>query len=167
MRRFREYLALLGRAVEVTLIAILGGLVVLVTADTALWSLFEYSSPIVAEVQAILQIWFGFLAAAIGVRYGSHLSLNLLVSRLSQRARHSVGVFVHLVEAMFGLFFVIYGAQLVRTVSNTLPGLGIGASSQYVPACSAGVLIIIFSLEKTFSSAHQDSTDQEMGTGDD
>jgi TRAP-type C4-dicarboxylate transport system permease small subunit len=62
-----------------------------------------------------------------------------------------------LFEVTLGLLFVVHGAQLIRTVSNTLPGLGIGASSQYVPALVGGVLIVIFALEKLFAPASEDS----------
>ncbi len=158
LRQYKRFCAGLNRGVEFTLVALLGGLVVLVAVDTALWSLLEVSSPVVAEIQSILQIWFGLLAAATGVKHGTHLGMSLLVDRLPQTARIWSRVLVHLFEAIFGLLFVIYGVQLARAVSNTLPGLGIGASFQYVPTFAAGLLIVVFALEKLFVPSSENST---------
>jgi len=138
----------LNRTLEATLALLLAGLVLLVAADTLLWAFLSVSYPQVAEVQSILQIWFGLLAAAYGVKQGFHLGLEFTAQRLQPGSRHLLERGVALTGIVLGILLLRYGAALTFAVDNTLPATGLPASVQYQPTWVAGLLIIFFALER-------------------
>jgi TRAP-type C4-dicarboxylate transport system permease small subunit len=143
----------LHRALEAILAVLLAVLVLLVAADTLLWSLLSISYPQVAEIQSLAQIWFGLLAAAYGVKQGFHLGLTLLADRVPGVWRTHLGRVSSAAVAAAGLLLVRYGLGLTRTVGNTLPATGLPAAAQYVPAWVAGALIAFFALERLVFAA--------------
>jgi TRAP-type C4-dicarboxylate transport system permease small subunit len=140
----REPIKTLTRALEWALMALLSLLVLMVSLDTLLWTTLAVSLPQLAEVQAILQIWFALLGAAYGVQRGFHLGLEMLVARLGDRWRAVAHRFGAALVAASGLLLLRYGWELFRVVDNTLPATRLPASSQYLPTWIAGGLIFIF-----------------------
>ena len=93
--------------------------------------------------------WFIFLGAAVGIREGYHLSFDVLLFVLPQRAKlwlHSVS---DIVVASFGCGMMWFGTELAaKTANNMLPGLGISGAFDFIPIVAGGLLIVIFSLER-------------------
>lgn len=145
----------LARFLGMALAALLAVLVALAAFDTLAWTFFELSYAQTSEVSAILLTWFGFLGAAYGVKHGLHLRLELLARRLSPRLRTLVGRFAAGCVVLFGGLIAGYGFELTLTVKNTLPGIGLGAWVQYVPAALGGVLIALFALEQMLTGERE------------
>lgn len=118
--------------------------------DTILWSLFERSWIAAEEIEGLLLAWFALLGAAWGVAEGLHLAVGLAADRLPERGRAVVERIAAVGTAGFGLLLAVAGWKLVAAVANTLPGTGLPARHQYLPTVVAGVLIVLFALERLF-----------------
>lgn len=113
--------------------------------DSIIWS---------EPAAVILMGWFIFLGAAVGIREGYHLSFDVLLMVLPERARlllHSVS---DIVVAAFGAGMVWFGGQLmVSAYGVTLPSLGITGAVDFMPLVGGGVLMVLFSIERLLRRA--------------
>ncbi|SFC02166.1 TRAP transporter small permease [Tropicimonas isoalkanivorans] len=93
--------------------------------------------------------WFIFLGAAVGVREGYHLSFDVMLMVLPNRAKLWCYSVSDLVVVAFGFGMIWYGTQLaLKTAGNKLPSLGISGAFDFIPLVGGGVLLVIFSLER-------------------
>jgi TRAP-type C4-dicarboxylate transport system permease small subunit len=126
---------------------------VLMTAFIA-WQVFgRYvlnRSPSWTEPLAVILMgWFIFLGAAVGLREGYHLSFDVLLYVLPERAKLFLYTISDLVVVAFGCGMVWFGAQLVAgTWAATLPSLGVPGGFTYMALVAGGVLAVLFSLER-------------------
>ncbi|MBV0912223.1 TRAP transporter small permease [Rhodobacteraceae bacterium ASV31] len=93
--------------------------------------------------------WFIFLGAAVGIREGYHLSFDVVLYFISERARlvlYSVSDFF---VGAFGVGMIWFGWQLaVKTVGNRIPSLGLSGAFDFAPIVAGGVLVVLFSAER-------------------
>jgi C4-dicarboxylate transporter DctQ subunit len=68
------------------------------------------------EVTRYVSIWVVFLAAGLGVRYGIHLSVDLLVAVLPKPVQRIFYIFSYLMMIGFAGLLVYYGTKLA--ISN-------------------------------------------------
>lgn len=93
--------------------------------------------------------WFIFLGAAVGVRENFHLGLDLLRHVASPGMNRIMDAISMIVIAVFGGFVFWYGVALcIRTMDTTISGLGISGAWDFAPLVGAGVLLVVFSLER-------------------
>ena len=96
------------------------------------------------ELALFAMVWFGLLSASIGVRDGSHLCLSFITDKLPEKGRQLIEGFVFLMIALFGLFLVVQGYNMVvLTQNNSLPGMKISSSWLYGAIPAAGVAILV------------------------
>ena len=108
------------------------------------------ASPSWSEQTAmVLMIWYVFLAAAAGVWERFHIRIELLERSFSQRGMRNLRIGIHLLIAVFGLIFLVYGAMLTWEVRvHVIPSLGISRLFAYLPIPFAGLLITLFSIAR-------------------
>ncbi|MDH3743980.1 MAG: TRAP transporter small permease subunit [Acidobacteriota bacterium] len=138
----------IARGLEVVLMWLLGALAILTAFELGSWLLAGRSFPQLEEVQGLLMIWFGLLAAAHCLSERLHLSLELVVRRLPRIWRARSARLAALLVAVFGALLGFHAVRLVAAVDNVLPATGWSASLQYVPAIVGGFLIFVFALEQ-------------------
>lgn len=98
--------------------------------------------------------WFIFLGAAVGIREGYHLSFDVLVFVLLDKAKKILHSISDVAVAGFGCGMIWFGWQLAaRTAGNQLPSLGISGAFDFIPIVAGGVLIALFSLERVLRRA--------------
>lgn len=131
----------LRRALEAACAGLLAALIAIAAAELFAWLFWHKSFAALEEIQGILVVWLGLLAAAYCLAEGLHLAVDLVARRMPRRWRRALGVVPGIACALFGLLLAGFGVQLVLAVDNTLPGTGWSASLQYQPAVVAGVLI--------------------------
>lgn len=122
------------------------------------------SSPSWSEQAALtLMIWYVSLAAAAGVREGFHIRIVALENALSPPRKRIMRIASDLVVAACGLAMAIWGGELViRTWEHTIPSLGLPRGLAYAGLPIAGVLIVVFALERLFEEAEGETvTDEE------
>lgn len=134
------------RGLESVLAWLLAALVLLTTFELLVWVFLQRSFAALEEIQGLMMIWFGALAAAYCLEQGLHLSLEFVVRSLPDRWRRGVHRFAAGLVAFFGGLLAYFAVRLVRAVDNTLPATGWSAATQYVPMIVAGPLIFLFGL---------------------
>lgn len=93
--------------------------------------------------------WFIFLGAAIGIREGYHLSFDVLLYVLPEKAKLVLYTISDIAVGAFGLGMIWYGWELAaKTAHNSVPSLGISGAFDFAPIVAGGVLVVLFSLER-------------------
>jgi len=126
---------------------------VLMTVIIAAQVVFRYllnSSLIWSEPASVMIMgWFIFLGAAVGIREGYHLSFDILLYVLPEKAKLFLHTVSDLVVAGFGAGMVWFGWELAeKTSGNMVPSLGISGAFDFIPIVGGGVLIVLFSIER-------------------
>jgi TRAP-type C4-dicarboxylate transport system permease small subunit len=118
------------------------------------WQVFSRyvlnSSPFwIEEISVVSMMWIGLLGAAGCVWTESHMSLELVVSRLPEKIRVWLRSAVDIVVGLFSCFLFERGIFLVqRTMSGTLATLSIPLGYTYLVLPIAGGLMTIFAFSR-------------------
>ena len=105
---------------------------------------FSYSPAWGEELALFAMVWFGLLSASIRVRDDAHLSLTFMDNYLPEKIIKIRDLIVMILIALFGLFLLVQGINLVdMTRNNSLPGMGISSSFLYASVPAAGLAILI------------------------
>lgn len=98
--------------------------------------------------------WFIFLGAAVGIREGYHLSFDVLLAVLPDRAKGVLHTISDVAVAGFGAGMIWFGWELAeKTAGNQLPSLGISGAFDFAPIVAGGLLIVLFSAERVLRRA--------------
>lgn len=122
------------------------------------------SSPSWSEQAALaLMIWYVSLAAAAGVREGFHIRIVAFENAMGPKVKRGMRVVNDLVVAACGLAMLIWGGELVlRTWSHTIPSLSLPRGLAYAGLPLAGLLIVVFSIERLLEEARgEEIVDEE------
>lgn len=122
------------------------------------------SSPSWSEQAALtLMIWYVSLAAAAGVREGFHIRIVALENAMGPRAKRVMRAVNDLIVGACGLAMLIWGGELVvKTWSHTMPSLGLPRGLAYAGIPLAGLLIVVFSIERLLEKTRgEEITDEE------
>jgi TRAP-type C4-dicarboxylate transport system permease small subunit len=117
------------------------------TKITAALDLAPVSFFWVEEVGEWALAWMTFIAAAIGVRRGTHFAVQMVIDRLPAALRQAIlGAHCVLIAAFGGLiawfgWYVAAGNSL-----SFSPGLGINLRWLYLSSVAGGTLIVLYSL---------------------
>lgn len=141
----------LNKVIEWLLVAIFALLVVDVVWQVISRYVVGKSSSFTEEFARFALIWLTVLGAAyINGQKDGHLSMDFLLSKLSEKKRHSRQKVIQVIMAIFALIImVIGGGNLVYTtlslgqISSAL-NVPLGYVYAIVPIC--GMIIIFFSL---------------------
>ena len=119
-------------------------------AAQVFWRYVLNSSLIWTEPASVMIMgWFIFLGAAVGIREGYHLSFDVLLYVLPERAKPWLYSLSDLAVGGFGAGMVWFGWELAaKTAPNIMPSLGISDAFNFAPVVFGGVLIVLFSLER-------------------
>ena len=134
------------------------GLAVLMTAMVAsvVWQvlsryLFVVPAAWTEELARFLLIWIGMLGAAYAYRQGSHLGIDLLANKLTERGKQRLHSVVHVVCLLFAASVLVVGGGLLMSMTWELKqysaamGLPIAYVYSVIPA--SGVLICLFAVD--------------------
>lgn len=107
------------------------------------------SLPWTEPASVMIMGWFIFLGAAVGIREGYHLSFDILLYVIPERAKLFLHSLSDVVVAGFGCGMVWYGWELAaKTAGNKLPSLGISGAFDFIPLVGGGLLVTLFSVER-------------------
>lgn len=104
--------------------------------------IFNFSFPWFEELGRYLGVLIAFLGAAIGVKTGSHFTMDLLVTSLSAAGRRLVTLFAHLLSA--GFFFMV--AAYSWKIISRMYGYETSSPVMEIPMYIAYLPIPIFSV---------------------
>ena len=72
------------------------------------------------EVAKLFMVWFTFIAMAIGVKQGLHISLHLLPKNLPAKLEKLLLFLKDIITFLIALVFLIYGIKLVQFTSRSI-----------------------------------------------
>ncbi len=102
------------------------------------------------EVARFLLVWSSLLAASIGFKKGSHITITFLVSRTKDKAKKFLGFIAYFLEAIFFIIIIIFGIKLmIVQASQTSAALLISMSYIYVIYPIGGFIILIHLIAST------------------
>ena len=145
MKKLNEWLSRL-----ITLILLVSMCVLVVVTFLQVFCRFVIKVPISwsEEVARISFVWLILMGAAVCVKENSHLSLEIVTSLLSPKARSGMKIFVSAAIILVSLVLLTAGGSYVlRSVGKTTVTMPIPANCVYVAAPISAVLMIIFSIE--------------------
>ncbi len=109
------------------------------------------------ELALVLQVWFTFIAMALGVRKGLHISINIMPEKLSATINWVMTKLHALIIIGVGVVMVVYGRQLViSTMRSVLPAMGLRSGFLYLALPVGGALIILESMLDLFGIDRRD-----------
>lgn len=137
---FLRGLGLLDRLSYVVLVAVMGALVVIVAVQVVFRYVLNESLGFADELSRLFFVWSMFLAMPHGIKYGSHVGIDLVVDLLPPPVKAALARLVALASA--GLLLVVFAAAVIATVDNwpeQMPTLEVTSSLFYIP-------VLIFAL---------------------
>lgn len=97
------------------------------------------------EVALLLMVWTAFIAMAIGVEKGLHISISLFFNMFPKPVRFVIEKINTLATIFFGYILVVYGIKLTQmTMGSTLPATQWPAGTTYSMMPVGGIFIIYF-----------------------
>ncbi len=109
------------------------------------------------ELALLLQVWFTFIAMALGVRKRLHISINIMPEKLSATINWVLTKLHALIIIGVGVVMVVYGRQLViSTMRSVLPAMGLRSGFLYLALPVGGALIVLESLQDLFGIDRRD-----------
>lgn len=104
------------------------------------------------EVTKILVVWFTYIAMAIGVKQGLHISLHLLPKNMPKLILRILTILKDVVTITIAVVMVVYGIKLIGFTSRSImPATEWPSSVLYMILPFSGILIISESVMDLFN----------------
>lgn len=106
---------------------------------------FNSASSWSEELIRFVFVWCSFIAAAVGVREGIHIGINIFVNLLPQKLIPLTEILVNLALLIFAGYMVYYGWQTTSMADRQpSPALGIPMSWVYMSIPVMGAMMIFY-----------------------
>lgn len=103
----------------------------------------------VEQAALLMVVWITFLGAAVGVRRGTHLSVDFIRDAMPEPVRKIGLLFMAIAMAFFGVMLAWQGFDMFqRTSRREIPLIGISEGWRAVPVVIGGAMIAIFALDE-------------------
>ncbi len=136
----------LNRIEETALGLSLLGLALLTCLETLLRYAANYTFVWFQEFSNYMIVLTTFLGASVGVKYGTHFSMEAVVQYVPDRVAHLLKSLACLVSGIILVIFVIYGTRHLMK----LKGYGVRSASMQIPMFVPYVPIPLFSMTMAF-----------------
>ncbi len=105
------------------------------------------------ELARYCQVWIILLTSSICIRKGSHLAVDYLSHRFSQRTNFIINVFNHLLMVLYVCIILVFGWKLMMVGRYQLsPALQINMLFVYIIFPLSGLLMLLEAAIKTVES---------------
>ncbi|NCP63061.1 MAG: TRAP transporter small permease [Paraglaciecola sp.] len=112
--------------------------------------LLKDPSSVTEELARFLLIWIGMLGAVYAYRTNSHLGLNLLLEKISLKAKRLVLILIQLLVIGFSAIVLVFGGselmQLSLELQQISAALSVNMGLIYAVMPISGVLLIVYSI---------------------
>lgn len=122
------------------------GVALLTFVETALRYAVSYTFPWFGEAANYTMIFATYLGASIGVKYGTHFSMEAVTEYAPDRVSHLLKTVAYLLSAIVAVIFSYYG--IVHIIN--LKGFGVKSSAMQMPIYIAYIPIPLFSATMAF-----------------
>lgn len=132
------------RVVQVTLVGMVAIMTIIIIVQVFMRYLFLYSLSWSEEVARYLMIWVAFLGASLALKYGFHIGIEFVITRIPEKTRTLINLLAKLSILVFLIFFTIGGFQVSWAVRDQdSPALLFSMGYAYLSAPVGGVFMII------------------------
>lgn len=118
------------------------GLAIFVFIQVVLRYGFHFAFSWAQELGRYLTIFLTFLGASLGVKYGTHFSMEALVKYLPPRSSHLVQAIANLLCGVFFVFIIYFGAVQIQKLHR----YGARTATLHIPMYIPYIPIPLFSL---------------------
>ena len=102
----------------------------------------------VEQAALLMVVWITFLGAAVGVRRGTHLTVDFVRDAMPRPVRMAALIIVSLALIFFGAMLAWQGYDMFqRTARRTIPLLGISEGWRALPVIIGGAMICLFAAD--------------------
>ncbi len=133
MKRMSDFL---DRVENFTLVWTISSLALIGFVQVILRYVFNYSFTWFEELGRYLGVFIAFLGASIGVKTGSHFTMDLIVTKMGQPLQGIVKIFTHTLSALFFFTVAFYSWKIVARMygyETTSPTMEIPMYIAYLP----------------------------------
>lgn len=139
--------SVIQKFIEVFLTILLVAMTVLTFYQVVLRYAFNKAPSWSEELVRFLFVWSSFLAAAVGIREGSHLGIDALTRILPGSVNKVLQIISFVLISVFGGVLIYAGIPVVTmTHTQPSPALGIPMSYVYIALPLMGILLIYYSV---------------------
>lgn len=122
-----------------------------VTANVLGRYFFNYSLAFVDEFARYTFIWMVFAGAVVAYEENEHISLQIVVKKLSERRKKFVNTINKMLEAIFSFMTAFYGLKVFSLINlNVSPTLGVPMGYFYISISWALLCIAIIAIFRIF-----------------
>ncbi len=101
------------------------------------------------EIGRICLVWISFLGASAAYKRKAHIGIDVVVSRLPERAARGCELVVLLLSSVFFVILVVYGIAFIRFVwGQKTAALGINQGIPYMALPLSGALFLLHTLDR-------------------
>jgi len=122
------------------------GIAIIAFINTALRYTISYTFTWFQEFANYTMIFMTFLGASIGVKYGTHFSMEALPQYAPDRICHLLKFFAYLISGIITCLFIYYGFVHILKVKS----FGVTSAAMQIPMYIPYLPIPIFSLVMSF-----------------
>lgn len=84
----------------------------IVTLEIILRALFRSPTIWVFDISCYLLVWYGFFAVSYGIKYGSHITVDILINALKPRVKIPLEVISFVICLIYSIILFYYGAEI-------------------------------------------------------
>ena len=122
-----------------------GATILIVAAQVVFRYVFNSSLTWTEELSRYLFAWITFLGAALALRDGVHIRIDMLVNRLPGPAVKAANALTHCLILAFSGLMVVLGVELVRRTANTVsPALSLPVNYVFYAALPITFLLAVY-----------------------
>lgn len=149
--------SVIDKIIEALIMVIMAAMSVIVLWQVVTRFILGHPSVWTEEVAKYLMVWIGFLAGAMGLKYGTHLGLTLLMEHLrSPGGKLALQVLITLLCTTVGVLILVYGWQFMlagaRKLASAIP---IPMSYVYSVVPLSGAMVILNCIESMVRSIRE------------
>jgi len=132
------------KVVQYILVGMVAMMTIIIIVQVFMRYLFLYSLSWSEEVARYLMIWVSFLGASLALKWGFHIGVELVITRIPEKARVWVNLVAKLGILLFLVFFTIGGFRVSWSVRDQdSPALLFSMFYAYLSAPVGGVFMTI------------------------
>jgi len=119
-----------------------------------IWRVF-LNSPLVWTVQVAkyLMIWQVFLGSAVGIKFGDHVTIDLITDRLSENVAPYACLVQHLMMMLFSIVILVLSIRYSAGINSRDIILGIDMNWVYASLPVSAIFMILFLVEQLIGDA--------------
>ncbi|MBN1647338.1 MAG: TRAP transporter small permease [Spirochaetales bacterium] len=149
MNRYNRIMNVVSKAVMIVTGVLICLMVLTITYQVAGRFFFNKTPRWSEELSVIFLLYAGLLGAASAYRERLHIGIKFFIEKTKGRVRNGLYFLIDIFIGSFALFMLIYGSSLTWVMRNqTMPATKIPVAFSYLPIPLAGMLILLFVVEK-------------------